>query len=66
MTIADLYQSVAHLGFETSLEDEARFVYAANRALLQVNALRPATSIYMINHKPLENKIAENLKELFE
>ena len=60
MTIADLYQSVAQLGFETSLEDEARFVYAANRALLQVNSLRPATGIYMLNHAPLENKLVED------
>lgn len=57
MTVLELYNSVAQLGFEDSLEDDARFLFAANRALLQVSALRPATSAYIINHKPLENKI---------
>ncbi len=55
MTISQLYQSVAQLGFEDSLENEERFIFAANRALLQVNALRPATSSYIINHKPMNN-----------
>jgi hypothetical protein len=57
MTVSQLYNSVAQLGFEDSLEDEKRFVFAANRALLQVNALRPATSAYVINHKPMPNKV---------
>ena len=60
MTISELYESVAQLGFETSLEDENRFYFAVNRALLQVNAIRPATRTYIINHKPLENMIKES------
>lgn len=57
MTVSELYNSVAQLGFEDSLEDDSRFIFAANRALLQVNALRPATSAYVINHKPMLNKV---------
>lgn len=57
MTVSQLYNSVAQLGFEDSLEDDNRFIYAANRALLQVNSIRPVTKAYIINHKPLENKI---------
>lgn len=60
MTVSDLYNSVAQLGFEDSLEDDNRFFYAVNRALLQVNAIRPATSVYVINHKPMENKVRES------
>lgn len=59
MTVAELYNSVAELGFEDSLESNSRFVYAANRALLQVNALRPATSSYIINHKPMPNALTD-------
>ena len=57
MTVSELYKSVARLGFEASLEDNDGFVYAANRALLQVNSIRPATSSCVINHRVLENKI---------
>lgn len=58
MTVQELYNSVAQLGFETSLEDDQRFIFAANRALLQVNSIRPATKTYLINHKPLVNQIS--------
>ena len=60
MTISELYKQVAQLGFEDSLEDEDRFYYAANRALLQVNKIRPAISYYLINHKPLTNLVKES------
>lgn len=59
MTISELYVSVAQLGFEDSLEDDQRFFYAANRALLQVNAIRPAIRSYIINHKPMRNRVKE-------
>jgi hypothetical protein len=55
MTVAELYSSVAQLGFETSLESDERFYYAVNRALLQVNRINPITSIVKINHFPLKN-----------
>lgn len=57
MTVSQLYSSVARLGFETSLEDNDLFFQAANRAILQVNAIRPMQGIYVINHKPLDNLI---------
>ena len=57
MTVADLYRSVAQLGFEDSLESEDGFVYAANRAILEVNALRPVTSSVYINHRPMKNEL---------
>ncbi len=60
MTISELYKQVAQLGFEDSLEDDDRFYYAANRALLQVNKIRPAISHYIINHKPLVNLVNES------
>lgn len=63
MTVADLYRSVAQLGFEDSLEYEDGFVYAANRAILEVNALRPVSSSFYINHRPMKNEL---LKPTFE
>lgn len=60
MTVSELYNSVAQLGFEDSLEDDDRFFFAANRALLQVNALRPATGAYALHHDPLPNVVKEN------
>lgn len=59
MTVAELYESVAQLGFEDSLEYEKGFLRALNRALLQVNSLRPATNVYVINHRPLKNALKE-------
>ena len=58
MNVKELYDSVAQLGFETSLESDERFLYAANRAILQVNRVKPLTSIYKLNHFPLTNIIA--------
>ena len=60
MRVSELYTQVAQLGFETALEDDNRFYYAANRALLQVNSIRPAISAYVINHKPMANLIKES------
>ncbi len=60
MRVTDLYSQVAQLGFEDSLEDDNRFYYAANRALLQVAAIRPATGVCPINHLPLRNLIDIN------
>ena len=57
MTVADLYRSVAQLGFEDSLEYEDGFVFAANRAILEVNALRPVSSSFYINHRPIKNEL---------
>ena len=52
-----LYDSVAELGFETSLESDKRFLLAVNRAILQVNRVKPATAIFELSHLPLPNCI---------
>ncbi len=64
MTLAELYNSVAQLGFEDSLGDEGtdRFIHAVNRAMLRVAAIRPATSSYIINHRPLNNLLGDEFK----
>ena len=59
MTIAELYNSTAQLGFETSLEDDRRFLYSANRALFQVAQIRPETRSIYVNHFPLKNEVRE-------
>lgn len=59
MTVSELYESVAQLGFETALEDNGRFFYAANRAILQVTAIRPTVAVFRIYHKPLPNVLGE-------
>lgn len=57
MTVAELYSQVSQLGFEDALEHDERFYFAVNRALLQVNSLRPATKSLLINHHPIENML---------
>ena len=57
MTVGELYSQVSQLGFEDALEHDDRFYYAANRALLQVNTLRPATKSLLINHNPIKNML---------
>lgn len=59
MTVSDLYQAVAKLGFENSLEDDGVFLYAANRALLQVNAIRPHTKLLRLHHAPPANLLGD-------
>ena len=56
---------MAELGFETELESERLngFILAANRAIVQINRIRPATSIYKLNHFPLVNKLSESTYE---
>lgn len=60
MTIKELYDSVAQLGFETSLEDDDRFFLAANRAIIQINRLRPKTAKYELSHFPIDNLLGNN------
>lgn len=48
MRVAELYAQTALLGFEPSLEYTDAFYYAANRALMQINALRPRIGEYEI------------------
>lgn len=66
MKVNELYSAVCKLGFESTLEDIPAFFIAANRAMLQINALRPLTSIMEIYHRGLKNLIAgadHNIKE---
>ncbi len=60
MRVSELYNQVSQLGFETSLEDDDRFYFAANRAIMQVSAIRPSVSTYIINHKPMVNLVRLN------
>ncbi len=57
MTVSELYNSTAQLGFEDSIEYEDGFVFATNRAILQLAALRPEVRCVTVNHSPLENLI---------
>jgi hypothetical protein len=58
MTVSELYRSVAQLGFEESLEYDDAFYFAANRAVLQINAIRPATRHCILRHRVPENRIS--------
>ena len=62
MNLQDLYKSVSQLGFEDSLGDDSteRFIYSANRALIEVDSLRPRRRSIDINHR-----VPENLLSLF-
>lgn len=66
MKINELYDAVAKLGFEDSLEDISAFYGAANRAMLQINALRPLTAILEIYHRGCENLISGATHNIYE
>lgn len=66
MKVHELYDAVAKLGFEDSLEDISAFFIAANRAMLQVNALRPLTAILEIYHRSVDNLIPGATHEIHE
>lgn len=57
MKLQDLYNSVSQLGFEYSLGDDgsSRFIYATNRALIEVDSLRPRRKRKDINHRVPNN-----------
>lgn len=57
MTLQDLYKAVSQLGFEDSLGDDStdRFIYATNRALIEINSLRPIRKHVDINHRVPKN-----------
>lgn len=57
MKLYDVYKAVSQLGFEDSLGDEGTtgFLYALNRALIEVNSLRPRRRSVVINHKVPKN-----------
>ena len=57
MTLQDLYGSVSQLGFEDTLGDDgsSRFIYATNRALLEIDSIRPRRKRIDINHRVPKN-----------
>lgn len=57
MRVNELYSAVCKLGFESTLEDIPAFFYAANRAMLQINAIRPVTAILEIYHRAITNLV---------
>ena len=66
MRVSELYNQVAQLGFEEALESNERFVFAANRAIYQINSLRPHVAYVDIVHFPLSNLItASSLEPMF-
>ena len=60
MKVSELYEQVSRLGFEDSLDDGKSFYHSANRALMQVGAIRPAVGACVINHNPLPNLLGDN------
>ena len=65
MKVQELYKQVAALGFEDSLETSARnrFYYTANRALLQISAVRPVVKSIVLKHRPLNNLLTDSNAE---
>lgn len=55
MLISECKQAVAQLGFEDTVESEERFVYALNRAVVEINRIRPKEGIFRVYHMPLKN-----------
>ena len=55
MKISELYAQVAQLGFEDSLDNDKRFLFALSRALYQLNSIRPHTSSIDVVHFPPTN-----------
>lgn len=57
MTLLDLYNAVSQLGFEDTLGDDgdSRFIYATNRALIEVDSIRPRRKRVDINHRVPKN-----------
>lgn len=66
MTLLDLYDAVSQLGFEDSLGDDAggRFIYATNRALIEVDSIRPRRKRVDINHRVPKNLLFDKPKTI--
>jgi hypothetical protein len=66
MTLLDLYDAVSQLGFEDSLGDDAgsRFIYATNRALIEVDSIRPRRKRVDINHRVPKNLLFDQPKTI--
>lgn len=57
MTLLELYKEVSQLGFEDSLGEDgtSRFIYATNRALIEIDSIRPRRKRMDINHRVPNN-----------
>lgn len=53
MTVSELYNQVAQLGFEDALENQSRFYFALDRAIYQAGQLRPRYNSVELHHYPL-------------
>lgn len=64
MTLQELYKEVSQLGFEDSLGDDgtSRFIYATNRALIEINSLRPRCRRAEILHRVPNNLLFSHPK----
>ena len=58
MKVSELYAQVAQLGFEDSLDSDKRFRFATERAIYQINGIRPHISSIDIVHFPPVNLLA--------
>lgn len=66
MKVSELYAQVAQLGFEDSLDNDKRFLFALNRALYQLNSIRPHTSSIDVVHFPPRNLLSASGTNSFE
>ena len=66
MKVHELYSAVCKLGFFDTLEDIPAFFIAANRAMLQINALRPLTAILEIYHRSVDNLVNGATHDIYE
>ena len=67
MAYKELYNQVLHLGFEdTALESDVAYVDAVNRAIYQVNALRPRIAYKDILHFPQKDMLGGRYTKLTE
>ena len=57
MKLKDLKQAVIELGFDTELESEGAFLYALNRAVIEVNDIAPKLRAYEYINSKLANAL---------
>jgi len=63
MTIQELKDAVAKLGFEDELEDDKQFYLTVNRCIYQVSRVRPTVATLRIDHFPIKNQLNTNASE---
>lgn len=58
MKIHEVYDAVAKLGMADNLDDVDAFYYALNRAIVQINSLKPITAMLEISRSTWENLVS--------